>query len=100
MALLRLCPNCHRPAAPGAPRCPRCGGDFAGAAVDPRERTANGRHPAGRAARRAGNAWLLALAVILGVAIIPGLIDLSSLLVNAGPDRPALERSRRTETLF
>ena len=60
----------------------------------------NGHRAGERGPRSGGGRWLLVISLVVALAVIPGLIDLSSLLVKSGSDRPALERSRRAEAIF
>jgi hypothetical protein len=60
----------------------------------------NGRGPASRPDGNAGARWLLVLAIVVALGLIPAMIDLSSLLVRAGPEQQALQRSRRAEVLY
>src|SRR5438876_247314 len=89
----RLCPICREPMLRGVLRCIRCGHAWAPTSGPAASGLSTSRV-------RGGGRWLFALALVVAIGIIPGLIDLSSLLVNTGPDRPALERSRRAEALF
>lgn len=96
----RQCPVCRGPASEGAAQCPGCGHCFTPAPDRAAGPQTNGRRAAPPAGRSGGGRWLLVIGLVVALAVIPGLVDLSSLLVKAGPDRPALERSRRAEALF
>src|SRR5207248_2087978 len=97
MAYSRLCPTCEQPVPSGAVFCPRCGQAHDPTAAAPAAATKFRRR---RDPALIRGSWLLLLIVIVAVGLLPSLVDLSSLLVRAGPDQPALDRSRRAETLF